>query len=125
MADSSLVEPGDAGARNRRPFAITTAGKEAFAEWIDQPPEPDRIRFPLLLTVSFGRHLAPVRLREHVEQHREIHAERLADYERQHREASAADTEADPFALATLEFGLAYERAVVAWCNGLSDRLPS
>lgn len=124
MADAGLVEPGETGARNRRPYAITTVGKEAFAEWIEQPPEPEHIRFPLLLTVSFGRHLPPDRLRAHVEQHREMHAQRLDDYERQHREAAAADPEADPFALATLEFGLAYERTVVAWFDSLPDRLP-
>jgi DNA-binding PadR family transcriptional regulator len=119
MAEAGLVEAGEPGPRKRRAYAITKAGRSAFAAWIDQPPGREHIRFPLLLTVSFGRHLPPDRLRQFVEQHRDAHARRLAGYEQQHADATAEGADPDPYALATLEFGLAYERAVMSWFDRL------
>lgn len=121
MAEAGLVEAGERGRRERRPYSLTDAGRAAFAEWVRRQPGPETIRFPLLLTVLFGRHVPAERLAEVLEAHRAVHAERLADYERQHREAVAAGAaDAAPYALATLEFGLAYERAVLEWF----ERLP-
>jgi DNA-binding PadR family transcriptional regulator len=122
MAEAGLVEAGERGRRERRPYSLTEAGRAAFAEWVGREPGAETIRFPLLLTLLFGRHLPAGRLAEFLEAHRAIHAGRLADYERQHRDAVAAGAvDAAPYALATLEFGLAYERAVLDWF----DRLPS
>lgn len=124
MADAGLVEAGEPEARNRRPYSLTRSGKQAFVDWVQQQPGEEQIRFPLLLTIAFGHHVPPDRLRAHVEQHRQTHAERLADYERQHAEATDPEADPDPYALATLEFGLVYERAVMRWFDGLADRLP-
>lgn len=123
MAAAGLVEAGEPGRRDRRPYALTDAGRAAFAEWINGEPGPESIRFPLLLTVSFGRHLPQDRLAEFLSHHRAVHAERLSRYEDQHAAALAAGEAADPYALATLEFGLAYERAVLAWFDQLPARL--
>ncbi len=120
MADAGLVEPGERGRRDRRPYAITAAGRAAFAAWVDQPPGAESIRFPLLLTVVFGRHLPPDRLAEFLAGHRELHAGRLAGYETQLAEATGAGREPDPYAVASLDFGITYERAVLDWF----DRLP-
>src|SRR4051795_585336 len=62
MAADGLVEAHERGRRDRRPYAITDAGRSAFAAWADREPEPEAIRFPLLLTIMFGRHLPPGRL---------------------------------------------------------------
>jgi DNA-binding PadR family transcriptional regulator len=114
MAAAGLVEAGERGPRDRQPYAITEAGRAAFAEWVDRAPGPETIRFPLLLTIGFGRHLPPGRLARFVAEHRAAHAERLARYQRQR-----AAVGADPYATATLDFGLAYERAVLAWFDQL------
>jgi hypothetical protein len=85
---------------------------------------PESIRFPLLLTVLFGRHLPPERLERFLERHRSVHAERLEGYERQHRAAVAAGArDLEPYALTTLEFGIAYERALLDWFDHLPPRL--
>jgi DNA-binding PadR family transcriptional regulator len=121
MAEAGLVEAGERGRRERRPYSLTEAGRAAFAEWVSREPGPETIRFPLLLTVLFGRHLPAERLAEFLEAHRAVHADRFADYQRQHRDAVAAGAaDAAPYAVATLEFGLAYERAVLDWF----DKLP-
>src|SRR3954468_17212789 len=54
MAEMGLIEAGDAGPRDRRPYAITEAGREAFREWLATEPAAENIRFPLLLAVLFG-----------------------------------------------------------------------
>jgi DNA-binding PadR family transcriptional regulator len=124
MAEAGLVVPGERGSRDRRPYALTDAGRAAFSEWIDRPPGQETIRHPLLLTVSFGRHLSPARLSAFVRQHREIHAERLRTYEQQARAAETAPAEdMDPFRTATLAFGIAYERAVMDWFENLPDSI--
>lgn len=122
MASAGLVEVGPSGRRDRKPYTITAAGRAAFAEWIDREPGLEQIRFPLLLTLSFARHLPAGRLEEMVAAHRAVHAERLARY--QQIEAQLGDGHGgDAFRLATLDFGLRYERAVLGWFDQLSATL--
>jgi hypothetical protein len=49
-----------------------------------------------------------------------VHARRFAEYEQHHEAAQKASDVHDPFALATLEFGIAYERAVLDWFDRLT-----
>ena len=118
MASDGFVEAGARGARDRRPYTLTEAGRAAFAEWVAREPGPESIRYPLLLTMAFGRHVPAGRLTEFVSDHRDVHEERLDSYEKAYAELVADG--ADPYALATLEFGLAYEKAVLGWFDGLA-----
>jgi DNA-binding PadR family transcriptional regulator len=122
MAEAGLVTAGERGARERRPYALTDAGRAAFAQWVDQPPGPETIRHPLLLTVSFGRHVPPERLAAFLRQHREAHAERLRLYRTQAAEGERRADD-DPYRVATLAFGIAYERAVLEWFAALPDSI--
>ena len=115
MAEAGLVEAGERGRRDRQPYTITTAGRAAFAEWIEREPGAETIRFPLLLTVAFGRHLPPDQLERFLTAHRAVHAARLEAYETLAEAMRSQPGGPDPFALATLTFGLTYERAVLAW----------
>lgn len=121
MSEAGLVEAGEPGARERRPFTITAAGRAAFAEWIAREPGPETIRFPLLLTIAFGRHLEPEQLATFVRRHRAAHVQRLADYRDLQQAAEASPEAPDPFAAATLAFGINYEEAVLAWFDQLPD----
>jgi DNA-binding PadR family transcriptional regulator len=121
MARDGLVVAGERGRRERQPYAITDAGHAAFAEWAAREPGHETIRFPLLLTVMFGRHVPTDRLADYVAAHRKAHAERLAGYERERAELPAHAEDTEPYAVATLEFGLAYERAVLAWFDTLPE----
>jgi DNA-binding PadR family transcriptional regulator len=118
MARDGLVEAGERGPRDRQPYAITDAGRAAFDAWVAREPGPETIRMPLLLTVMFGRHVPPSLLPGFVARHRAVHAERLAGYERR-----KAEGRTDAYAAATLEFGIAYERAVLAWFDALPDEV--
>ncbi|WP_202638063.1 PadR family transcriptional regulator [Bailinhaonella thermotolerans] len=118
MAEDGLVERGEKGPRERQPYTITDAGRAAFEEWTTREPGPETIRYPLLLTLSFGRHIPPDLLAAHLRRHRDIHVTRLADLE------ALAGGDADPYTAATLDFGLAYERAVLDWFDTLPGRIP-
>ncbi|WP_433003900.1 PadR family transcriptional regulator [Kribbella sp. CA-294648] len=121
MAEAGLVEAGDPGPRARRPYALTDAGREAFGEWLQGDVTEELIRFPLLLVVMFGEHVPPERLAEVITTHRHLHAQRLAMYEKELAEAPAG--EPDPYAAATLDFGVRYERAVLEWFDALPTKL--
>ncbi|MGH8908728.1 MAG: PadR family transcriptional regulator [Egibacteraceae bacterium] len=116
MAAAGLIEAGERGRRDRRPYTITSAGRDAFADWLHREPAVESIRFPLLLIVMFGRHVPAPRLAQIVADHRRIHAERLAGYE---KTLAEGPTRADPYATATLDFGVRYERAVLEWFDAL------
>jgi DNA-binding PadR family transcriptional regulator len=125
MAESGLVEAGERGARDRRPYAITDAGRKAFADWMAELPGPELIRFPLLLTVVFGAHVPRETLASHVSHHRAVHAERLASYEASRAAADAAPPGYGPdmYRLAALDYGLRYERAALAWFDALPEEI--
>jgi DNA-binding PadR family transcriptional regulator len=119
MAGAGLVVPGERGRRDRRPYTITDAGRAAFAEWATGEPGPETIRFPLLLAVLFGQHIPPERLAAYIAEHRAAHAARLADFERRKADLPEGATRTEPHAVAMVEFGLAYEKAVLAWFDAL------
>jgi DNA-binding PadR family transcriptional regulator len=115
LAERGLIVMGASGVRDRRECSITPLGRAAFVEWIARMPGEEQIRFPLLLTTFFGDAVAPERLREACVRHRSTHAERLAVYEKQ-----LPDVRADaPFPALALDFGIRYERTVLAWIDDL------
>jgi DNA-binding PadR family transcriptional regulator len=120
LAGRGLVEEGERGARSRRPYQITPAGRTAFADWIARPPGTEQIRYPLLLTMSFGPWLGPERLLDLVAEHRCLHEDRLARY--LGVAAERAD-ELGPYHMVTLTFGIHYERAVLAWMDDVPQLL--
>jgi len=125
MAESGLVEPGEPGPRDRKPYQITAVGRAAFSEWIERDPGLEQVRFPLLLTIMFAGHLPSERLMEIIGTHRDVHADRLASYRslRDDLDETAEHTEADRYRLATLDFGLRYETAVLDWFDHLPETL--
>src|SRR5439155_20536728 len=59
MAEGGLIEAGERGPRDRRPYALTGAGREAFAEWVQGEEAEEPNRWPLPLVVVVGRHGPP------------------------------------------------------------------
>lgn len=121
MAGAGLIEAGEPGRRERVAYTLTDAGRSAFADWVAHEPGPETIRFPLLLAIIFGRHLPPERLATIVRQHHAVHAARLAEYEQLAASLPPEAWQAEPYALAPLDFGVAYERAVLTWFDGLPE----
>lgn len=115
LEDRALVVAGEPGVRDRVPFSLTPAGRAAFAAWVRNPPGPEQIRFPLLLTLWFGRHLDPADLETFVRESRDDHEQRLALYKT--LEPTVGNN--DPHRGAVLRFGIAYEQAVIGWLDEL------
>ncbi len=120
METAGLVVAGEIGPRERCPYGLTEAGRAAFADWLDREPGPEQIRYPLLLTMAFGGHLAPGRLVAFVSAHRKAHIARLEGYEALRAEAGEG---LGAYADATLDFGIRYERAVLDWFDHLSPEV--
>lgn len=121
MAEAGLIAAGQRGKRERQPYALTDAGRAAFQNWLMQEPGPETIRFPLLLTMVFGSLLPPERLVEYLAHHRATHAAQLQRYQQMRAEIPASYRETNPASVATLDFGILYERAVIEWF----DQLPA
>lgn len=115
LEQRGLVKAGEPGPRDRRPFTITRAGRTAFASWIREPPAHEQIRFPLLVTLWFGRHLDSETLAGFLATHRAEHEERLSMY----RAALAGASGLDPHVAAVVMFGIRYEEAVLGWLDEL------
>jgi DNA-binding PadR family transcriptional regulator len=111
LADAELVEMGESGARARRPYTITGAGRRAFLNWLALPPGPDIIRLPFLLRYFFGQHLDPQTMRAFVDLHRPQHEQRLQYF------ASLIPKLVDeqPFMAHVAQLGVAYEQTMLAW----------
>ena len=111
LAEAELVEMGESGARARRPYTITGAGRRAFLNWLALPPGPDIIRVPFLLRYFFGQHLDPQTLRAFVDLHRPQHEQRLQYF------ASLIPKLVDeqPFMAHVAQLGVAYEQTMLAW----------
>lgn len=121
MAASGLIATDSTGPRDRRAYRLTAAGRSAFEEWVVQPPGEEHIRYPLLLTLAFARHLPADALSGFIATHRGLHQSRWEAYRAQEERARAAGArDAD---LLTLDFGLRYERAVLDWFDGMGEAL--
>jgi DNA-binding PadR family transcriptional regulator len=117
LEERGLVRAGAPGTRDRRPFTITAAGRRAFDGWMNEAPGAEQIRFPLLVTLWFGRHLDRATLRSFLEHSRAEHAGRLALYD----SITSANPPDDAGRRAVVQFGIAYERALVDWLDQQLD----
>jgi DNA-binding PadR family transcriptional regulator len=111
LAEAELVEMGESGARARRPYTITGAGRRAFLNWLALPPGPDIIRLPFLLRYFFGQHLDPQTLRAFVDLHRPQHEQRLHYFQ----SLIPQLVDEQPFMAHVAELGVAYEETMLAW----------
>jgi DNA-binding PadR family transcriptional regulator len=119
LADRGYVDVGEPGPRDRVPYTITDAGRDAFAAWIASDPGPDLTRSRLLLTVFFGDQLPPGRLADILADTRQAHAATLKSYE----DLLPHVIEHDRFQAATLRFGVSYERAFLDWIDSVAAEL--
>jgi DNA-binding PadR family transcriptional regulator len=121
LAGRGLVERGETGPRDRQPFAITSPGRTAFRDWVNTAPEPENLRIPLLLRLTFAEEIEPDRLRRSLADHRAVHAGRLEDYRQLDGDLAAGGV--PPEQRVTLAYGIAYESAVLGWFDNLPEQL--
>jgi DNA-binding PadR family transcriptional regulator len=118
LADRGLLERGPVGPRDRQPYRLTAEGGAAFRAWVNTPPEPENLRIPLLLRLTFADSIDAAQLRQTISEHRAVHAQRLEHYRSLDRQLESIGTPYDQ--RLTLAYGISYETAVLGWF----DRLP-
>ena len=114
LAERGYVRLGKPGPRSSQPYAITAAGKRAFARWLSEPTGRDQLRNPLMLRAAFGGLHTPEQLNSLYETQTAEHSARLAELRAALRDAKNRD---DPYAVATLEFAVTYQRALLRWLD--------
>jgi DNA-binding PadR family transcriptional regulator len=121
LADDGLVEAaGESGARERRPYRLTPAGRAAFAQWLADwvraGAREEQLRSPLVLTIFFGELVPPETLRFLLDDYRVQHQKRLAELRRM--QSVLGDSRRLPEF--TLRRGIAYHEMMVRWVEELS-----
>jgi DNA-binding PadR family transcriptional regulator len=117
LADRGLLDRGQTGPRDRQPYQLTTAGRAAFRTWVNTSPEPENLRIPLLLRLTFADAIDPGQLQAMLSEHHAVHQRRLAAYRSLDRQLATAGIPREK--RMTLAFGISYETAVLRWFRQL------
>ncbi len=102
------------GRRGSQAYAVTVAGRAAFAGWAASPMHADLVRSAAVLRLGFGAHLGRAQRRRIVAAARTEHELALAEHDRWAKQLRSAG---DAFAAAAAEFAVAYEKAFLAWLD--------
>lgn len=110
-------------ARQRGPDAIvytlTARGRRRFLQWMQEDPEPERVRSEFMLKLFFGSHAGPEvtagRIATYRTQQQAIQRQ-YADIERMIR-AGLADRPEAPYWLMSLRRGQLLTEARLRWCE--------
>jgi DNA-binding PadR family transcriptional regulator len=121
LADRGLLEKGPAGPRDRQPFQLTPAGRSAFRQWVNTSPEPENLRIPLLLRLTFADEIGREHLQVMLAEHLSVHSRRLEHY--RHLDQQLAEAGVPIEQRVTLAFGISYETAVLDWFGKLPTSL--
>lgn len=111
LEDRGLVESESLGSRNKRRYRLTRRGRQALRSWLLEPPGRGSARQPFLVKLFFADQLDPEDVERMAAAARRDHERTLERYEA----AIAMAEELSPFAAATARYGVAVERAVLAW----------
>jgi len=111
LEEKGLVEGEDTGFRDQRRFSLTDTGRARLREWLREPPGPEINRNPFLVKLFFSGELPPREVARLVASARQLHEEHVARYE----EVLPMAEELSPFAAATARYGIAVEKAILAW----------
>lgn len=116
-----VVEDREQSGRRRRRFAITDAGREAVAAWVEEPVDTHpQIRDVALIKLYLGGLVPPDRVAGLARAQQQAHLERLSVYEEIDASLrSSGDPERHQHA--TVRLGLAYERAASSFWAEISD----
>ena len=103
--------------RNRKEYAITTAGRAALETWLGTPPRNDVVRNELLLKLFFARNAPPERSLDHLEEYRRSQAAELQHFRGMERDLIRKHSRHRdlPYWLITLRFGISHCEATIRW----------
>jgi DNA-binding PadR family transcriptional regulator len=107
------------GGRKRKEYELTAAGRKALAEWAAAPPQMPELRDENLLKLFFGDNLPREQALAQIRMRRAGHEEFLALLE----EIDARPGEDPTFVALVLDYGIAYAKFNIDWCERWEKRL--
>jgi PadR family transcriptional regulator AphA len=115
LSEAGLIRQSASGARNRKTYSITAAGKTALRKWL-LDTEPDRsYRHEAMLRVAFLWLLDPEQAADYLQREEEFHRAQLAVFKEVHRIRPSGPAQRAQH-LAS-EWGLRFERALAEWAR--------
>lgn len=115
LAATGLVEAGETGPRDRRPYTITPAGRASFRDWLHTDPAPEIMRSPFHLKLFFADQLDRNTIERFVRRYREHNDERLAYY----RTLEPTVEKISPNGTHVLRYGIAARETTLRWIDTL------
>ncbi|QBI19768.1 PadR family transcriptional regulator [Egibacter rhizosphaerae] len=116
-----LIEVVGTGARGRKDYAATEAGRAEATRWLRETEPSRSVRNEPILRVFLLWLLEPEEARAYLERERDRHAEQLAFYEQLAHDWPCDSAAVDASRIA-LEAGLRVERAYVEWAEWAAAR---
>ncbi|MBP1817844.1 PadR family transcriptional regulator [Mycobacterium sp. OAE908] len=123
LADSGLIEVSAVGARGRKEYRITDAGRAELRRWVNSPHDDPPFRSAALLRVFLLGEVPPEDARGHVMAmagHAEAEVKRLEELR---ASIDWADDEGAFYGLAALEYGLRMNAMQADWANWLAQQI--
>jgi len=119
LANDGLIEVAAVGARGRKEYAITDAGRAELSDWISRPQDSTAIRRPDVLRVFLLGEMNADDARAYVGGVAADADETLARYEDIRDSVHWDDSPADFYARAALEYGLRSAAMEADWARWL------
>ena len=107
------------GARKRKEFELTDAGRESLVQWAAGTADMPVLRDENLLKLFFADAISHEDALEQLRRRREGHEEFLAFL----RQVEAETTGRHPFANLVLQYGIDYAEFNIEWCTRQEERL--
>ncbi|WP_199254381.1 PadR family transcriptional regulator [Mycolicibacterium mengxianglii] len=123
LADDGLIEVTAVGARGRKEYRITDAGRAALLGWITRPRDNTPIRRPDVLRVFLLGEMTPADASAYAGGVAAAADEVLAHYRDIRDNAPWDDSTADFYARAALEFGLRSAAMEAEWARWLQAEI--
>jgi DNA-binding PadR family transcriptional regulator len=124
LAAAGLIEVSDIGARGRKEYRVTDAGRAELVDWLTEPDDDPPLRSAPLLRVFL---LAEIPV-ESARQHLTRMAERADDYMKRYAAIRdsvpwGSDSDNGPYARAALEYGLRTAAMEGEWARWAIDQI--
>ncbi|MBI2237792.1 MAG: PadR family transcriptional regulator [Actinobacteria bacterium] len=104
------------GRPDKRLYAITPAGEEAFRRWlVESPVELEPIKSTFLLKLFFGHLMDPAAVAANVSEYRRQMDGLLGEFRAIERHIQEEGGLPHPYL--TLKYGIAYAQAAIGWCD--------
>jgi DNA-binding PadR family transcriptional regulator len=123
LADARLIEVSDIGARGRKEYRITEAGRAELRRWVTNPQADPPIRSAALLRVFLLGEVRPEQAREHVVAMAESADAEVKRLEELRDSIDWAGDDRLFYGRAALEYGLRINTMELEWANWLVNAI--